>query len=112
FLSRNMWGMVGRDHVDRAVTQTLPKTNLMPPFPNRRVHTDDRAMVGIGALIEQEIMRAGLAGDIEAAGLGLAHWTNLICRRNVQYMDAGACPLGKDCGARDGFNGDDGRSRG
>ena len=68
-------------------------------------------MVGIGALVEQEIMRAGLAGDIDPAGLGLAQWTKLVCRGNVQDVDAGPRPLGKDCSARDGFNGDDGRSR-
>jgi hypothetical protein len=27
-------------------------------------------MIGIGALVEQEIVRAGLAGDIDPAGLG------------------------------------------
>ncbi len=29
----------------------------------------------------------------------------------MQDVDAGTRPLGKDCSARDGFNGDDGRSR-
>src|SRR5262249_57581150 len=83
FLSWSMWGMVGGDHVDRAVTQALPQTNLMPPFPNRRVHTDDRAMVGVGALLEQEVMRAGLPGDIDAPGPCRPHWTHLLCPANV-----------------------------
>src|SRR5215470_5131318 len=60
--------MISRDHVDRAVMQALPETNLMPLFPHRRVDANDRAMIDIGALVEHEIVRAGLAGNIDPAG--------------------------------------------
>ncbi len=66
-------------------------------------------MVGIGALIEQEIVRAGLAGDIDPAGLCLAKGTKLNGRGYMQNMDACPRPLRKDGCARHGLNGHDGR---
>ena len=56
-------------------------------------------------------MRAGLAGDLDAARFGLGQRPQLGGRRDVQHMDARARPFGKDGRACDRFDRDDRRTR-
>src|SRR5262245_5898371 len=62
-----------------------------------RAYTDDRAMVGIGALVEQQIVRASLAGDVDSARLCIAKGTKLIGRGYMQNVDAGPWPILAEC---------------
>jgi hypothetical protein len=104
--------VVGRYQVDDAVAQSFPETQLMPLLPNRRIDADDRTVILVSALVEQEIMRAGLAGDVDPARLCLAQGAQLIGRGDMQDVDTRACPFREHGGARDRLDGDNGRPRG
>ena len=56
-------------------------------------------------------MRAGLAGDVDAARLGFAQRPQFGGRRDVQHVNAGAGPFGENRGAADGLDRDDRRPR-
>ena len=61
---------------------------------------------------QQEIMRTGLAGDVDAARLGFAQRPQLLGRRDVQDVNARAGPFGEDGGAADRLDRDDRGPRG
>ena len=69
-------------------------------------------MIGISVLVEEQIMRAGLAGDIDPARLCLAQGAQLIRRGDMQNVNARARPLRKNGGAGHRLDGDNGGARG
>ena len=106
-----MRGMIGRDHVDGAVGERRPQRLLVARLAHRRIDPDDAAEVVIVVGRQQQIMRAGLAGDVDAARLGFAQRPQFLGRRDVQDVDARAGPFGEDRGAADRFDGDHRRPR-
>ena len=101
-----VWGMVRCDHVDRAVDERCKQRLLVALFAHRRIDADNAAKAGIVVRGKEQVMRTGLAGDVDAARLGLAQRTQFLSRRNVQDVDARASPFGKDRGATHRLNGD------
>jgi len=71
---RGMGGMVGRDAVDAAVEQTLHERLTVGGSAQRRIHLEVR-VIGLieGRLVEEEMVRRGLAGHRQPLGLRGAH---------------------------------------
>ena len=63
------------------------------------IDADDAAEPRIVVGRQQQILRAGLAGDVDAARLGLAQRPQFLGRGDVQDVDARAGPFGQDRGA-------------
>src|SRR5713101_2312804 len=104
--------MVGRDDVDAAVGERTPERLLMARLAHRRIDPDDAAETGVVRAGEKKILRAGLAGDVDAARLGLAQGAELVSRRDMEDMDARTGPFGEDGGAAHRLDGDDRGARG
>ena len=64
-------GVIRGDHVDGAVRQTLQQRLPVGIVPKRRVHFETAVLLQAG-IVQQQVVGAGLAGDIQALGLGLA----------------------------------------
>ena len=91
--------MVGRNHIDSAVGQRRKQRLLVALLAHRRIDADDAAEAGIVVGRQKQVLRAGLAGDVDAARLGLAQRPQLFGRGDMQDVDAAAGPFGQDRGA-------------
>ena len=76
-----------------------PQRLLVARLAHRRIDADDAAEARVVVGRQHQIMRAGLAGDVDAARLGFAQRAQLLGRRDVQDVDARAGPFGEDRGA-------------
>ena len=66
-----MGGVIRGDHVDGSVRQTLQQGFPIRLVPEGRVHFETAVLLQAG-IVQQQVVGAGLAGDIQALGLGLA----------------------------------------
>ena len=90
-LAERVRRMVGAEHVDDAVGHALPDAFAVARLAYRRVHLDERAEACIVLGRQRQMVRSGLAaGDILVAG----EKGDLLCRRDVEHMNAGAKPPG------------------
>src|SRR6185312_6363895 len=90
---RRMRRVIGRDDIDGAVGERRPQRRLVARLAHRRIDPDDAAEAGIVVAGKEKILRAGFAGDVDAARLGFAQGTQLLGRGNVQDVDARTGPL-------------------
>ncbi len=79
--------MVGPQHIDDALRNTVPDAVAVARRPHRRVHLEKRAEPRIVVSRQRQMMRRRLdGGDI----LVLLEEKDLLGRRDVQHMDARA----------------------
>ena len=94
-------GVVGGDDVDRPVGQPGAQRGAVCGGAQRRVDLEDR-VVGLGELVsEQQVVRAGLRGDVDALALGVAHDLDRPGRGDVAHVQARAHVGGKQAVAGD-----------
>eukprot|EP01038_Epipyxis_sp_PR26KG_P012454 gene12454-16703_t len=107
FLNR-MRGMVGRDHVDGAVEQGGPECRSVTGLAHRRL---DAERIASGPLrivhAQEQVMRAGLGGDGDAAPLGRGDHRQGVAAVLVGDMDLAARPFRKQRDALHGLDGGD-----
>src|SRR5882762_2678756 len=97
-----MWGVVGRDDVDRAVEQRFPQRLLMPGLTHRRLYAQEIIAEPFAVIGRQkQVMRTGLDREVDAALLGKADMRQRMARALVRDMNLAAGPFGEDAGAAD-----------
>ncbi len=104
--------MIGRNKVDGTVGERRPQRRLVASFPNRRIHPDDAGKAGVVVSREHQIVRAGLARDVDPARLGLAQRPQLLGRRDMENVNARAGPFRENGGAAYRLHGHYRRARG
>ena len=78
-------GVVGRDAVDRPVEQPLKQGLPILRRAQRRVHLKAPVLLQ-RSLVEQQVVRRGLAADVHPAGLGLTDKGDALFRGDVADM--------------------------
>ena len=73
FLMRGVRRVVGGDAVDRAVQQRLDQGEAIGLGTQRWIHLGVGVVVADRPLVEREVVRRGLAGDVQALALRLTN---------------------------------------
>lgn len=94
-LLRRMWGMVRGDHVQGALLEPGDDGIHIGLGPERRRHLVIAVEIAQAAIRQREVMRAGLAGDADAAGLAAADEVDAAGRRDMQDVQPAAGDLGQ-----------------
>ena len=81
--------MVRGDHVDGAVHQAFQQSLPVGLVPEGRIHFETAILLQAG-IVQQQVVGAGLAGDVQALGFGLADQVHALLGGDVADMIATA----------------------
>ena len=82
-------GMVRGDHVDGAVCQAFQQRLPVSLIAQRRIHFETAVLLQAG-VIQQQVVRTGLTGDVQTLGLGLADQVHALLGGDVADVIAAA----------------------
>src|SRR5438093_10152671 len=103
--------MIGREHIDITIEQSVPKHVRMIPCANRRIHFQERTDFGHVLWLPQQVVRPCLGGHSYASCLGVPYQECSLFRAHMKNMQPGPKAFGEEQRMCDGFSFAESRSR-